>query len=84
MIEGLQDCFPARIKGVHFIGQPWYVEAVLTLIKPFLKDKSKNKVTIFCKKNLNEISVTMIFPDMFNETVSFFLNYYALNFNVKN
>jgi len=47
MIEGLQDCFPARIKGVHFIGQPWYVEAFLTVVKPFLKDKSKNKVSAY-------------------------------------
>lgn len=44
MVEGLQDCFPARIKGIHFIGQPWYVEAILAVIKPFLKDKSKSKV----------------------------------------
>ncbi|PSN49537.1 hypothetical protein C0J52_04979 [Blattella germanica] len=31
MIEGLQDCFPARFKGIHFINQPWYVEAALTI-----------------------------------------------------
>lgn len=39
MIEGLQDCFPARFKGIHFIGQSWYVEAALTVIKPFLNEK---------------------------------------------
>lgn len=44
MIEGLQDCFPARIKGVHFVNQPWYVEATLMVVKPFLKEKTKNKV----------------------------------------
>ncbi|KAL0274629.1 UNVERIFIED_CONTAM: hypothetical protein PYX00_002718 [Menopon gallinae] len=44
IIEGLQDCFPAKFKGIHFIGQPWYVEAALTVIKPFLKDKSKQKI----------------------------------------
>lgn len=44
MIEGLQDCFPARFKGIHFIGQPWYVETALAFIKPFLKDKSKEKI----------------------------------------
>lgn len=46
MIEGLQDCFPARFKGVHFIGQPWYVDAALTVIKPFLKDKIKERIYV--------------------------------------
>lgn len=46
MIEGLQDCFPARFKGIHFIGQPWYVEAALTVIKPFLKDKTKDRIYV--------------------------------------
>lgn len=46
MIEGLQDCFPARFKGVHFIGQPWYVEAALAIIKPFLKDKTKERIYV--------------------------------------
>ncbi|XP_026464159.1 LOW QUALITY PROTEIN: clavesin-2-like [Ctenocephalides felis] len=44
MIEGLQDCFPARFKGVHFIGQPWYVEMALSAIKPFLKDKTRERI----------------------------------------
>lgn len=46
MIEGLQDCFPARFKGIHFIGQPWYVEAALRVIKPFLKDKTKDRIYV--------------------------------------
>jgi hypothetical protein len=44
MIEGLQDCFPARFAGIHFVNQPWYVEAVFKVIKPFIKEKTKNKV----------------------------------------
>ncbi|CAH1776262.1 unnamed protein product [Owenia fusiformis] len=44
MIEGLQDCFPARFGGVHFVSQPWYVEAAFKVIKPFLKDKNSEKV----------------------------------------
>lgn len=46
MIEGLQDCFPARFKGVHFLGQPWYVEAALTVIKPFLNEKIKERIFV--------------------------------------
>lgn len=44
MVEGLQDCYPARFKGVHFVNQPWYVEAALLVVKPFLKEKTKEKV----------------------------------------
>lgn len=46
MIEGLQDCFPARFKGIHFIGQPWYVEAALTVTKPFLNEKIKERIFV--------------------------------------
>ncbi|KAL5014873.1 hypothetical protein ScPMuIL_009143 [Solemya velum] len=44
MIEGLQDCFPARFGAIHFINQPWYIEAVFKMLKPFLKEKNKNKI----------------------------------------
>ncbi|XP_060594965.1 clavesin-2-like [Ruditapes philippinarum] len=44
MIEGLQDCFPARFAAVHFVNQPWYIEAMFKMLKPFLKEKNKNKI----------------------------------------
>nr|XP_023029343.1 clavesin-2-like [Leptinotarsa decemlineata]XP_023029344.1 clavesin-2-like [Leptinotarsa decemlineata] len=46
MIEGLQDCFPARFKGIHFICQPWYVEMALTVIKPFLNERVKERIYV--------------------------------------
>lgn len=46
MIEGLQDCFPARFKGIHFIAQPWYVETALAFIKPFLHEKVKERIFV--------------------------------------
>ncbi|CAH1984247.1 unnamed protein product [Acanthoscelides obtectus] len=46
MIEGLQDCFPARFKGIHFLGQPWYVEVALTVIKPFLNEHIKERIFV--------------------------------------
>uniref|UniRef100_A0A1B6DGL7 CRAL-TRIO domain-containing protein n=1 Tax=Clastoptera arizonana TaxID=38151 RepID=A0A1B6DGL7_9HEMI len=46
MIDGLQDCFPARFKGIHFVNQPWYVEAALAVIKPFLKNKTRDKIFV--------------------------------------
>lgn len=45
MVEGLQDCFPAKFKGVHFLNQPWYIERILALIKTFLKEKTSKKVS---------------------------------------
>lgn len=46
MLQGLQDCFPAKIKAVHFINQPWYIDGLMSIVKPFLKEKTKNKVNI--------------------------------------
>lgn len=46
MIEGLQDCFPARFKGIHFINQPWYVEAALSVFKWLLIDKVKDRIFV--------------------------------------
>lgn len=43
-IEGLQDSFPARFGGIHFVNQPWYIQAMYTIIKPFLKDKTRKRI----------------------------------------
>ncbi|XP_061613464.1 clavesin-1-like isoform X2 [Phyllopteryx taeniolatus] len=43
-IEGLQDSFPARFGGIHFVNQPWYIRAMFTIIKPFLKDKTRKRL----------------------------------------
>lgn len=39
-----QDCFPAKFKEVHFVGQPWYVEATLTVIRPFLQEETRENL----------------------------------------
>lgn len=46
MIEGLQDSFPVRFKQIHFIGQPWFVEASLAVIKPFLNSKTRERIKL--------------------------------------
>ena len=46
-----QDCFPGRFKSIHFINQPWYVRAMLTLVKPMLKDKIHKRM-FFHGKNI--------------------------------
>ena len=42
----LQDSFPARFGGIHFVNQPWYIHAMYTIIKPFLKDKTRKRVRL--------------------------------------
>jgi hypothetical protein len=42
----LQDSFPVRFKGIHFIGQPWFVEAALSVIKPFLNAKTRSRIKL--------------------------------------
>lgn len=46
MIDGLQDCMPVRFKSIHFIGQPWYVETALAVIKPYLKAKTRERIIL--------------------------------------
>lgn len=46
MLEGLQDCYPCKFKGLHLLSQPWYIEATITFIKPFLKGKATSKIFV--------------------------------------
>ncbi|XP_061613462.1 clavesin-1-like isoform X1 [Phyllopteryx taeniolatus] len=60
-IEGLQDSFPARFGGIHFVNQPWYIRAMFTIIKPFLKDKTRKRIFLH-GNNLNSLH-QLIRPD---------------------
>lgn len=44
MIEGLDECYPARFKAIHFVGQSWLVEVAMTLIKSTLKEKTRKRI----------------------------------------
>ena len=44
LIELLQEAFPARFKGVHLLHQPWYVSIVLSVIRPFMKQKLRDRI----------------------------------------
>ncbi|XP_041982181.1 clavesin-2-like [Aricia agestis] len=46
MIDCLQDCMPVRFKSIHFIGQPWYVETALAVIKPYLRAKTRERIVL--------------------------------------
>lgn len=42
--ELLQESFPGRFKGMHLVNQPWYVSLVLGIIRPFMKQKMKDRL----------------------------------------
>jgi retinaldehyde-binding protein 1 len=42
-VELLQDCFPGRFKGMHLVRQPWYISLVLGLVRPFMKQKMRDR-----------------------------------------
>lgn len=44
LVELLQDSFPARFKGVHLLHQPWYINIVLSVIRPFMKQKLRDRI----------------------------------------
>lgn len=44
LIELLQEAFPARFKGVHLINQPWYISIVMGVVKPFMKQKLRDRI----------------------------------------
>lgn len=59
MVELVQETFPLRFKGFHIINEPFYFDAVMAVLKPFLKDKIRKRVTInnvFPIKYLNFLS----------------------------
>ena len=44
LIELLQESFPARFKGVHLMHQPWYISIVLSVIRPLMKQKLRDRI----------------------------------------
>lgn len=41
----LQDSFPARFKAIHLINQPWYISVIMAVMRPFMKQKTKDRVS---------------------------------------
>ncbi|XP_030766878.1 alpha-tocopherol transfer protein-like [Sitophilus oryzae] len=44
MVELVQETFPLRFKGFHVVNEPFYFDAIMTVLKPFLKDKIKKRI----------------------------------------
>lgn len=45
-VQLVQETFPLRFKGFHIINEPFYFDAIMAVLKPFLKDKMKKRVYI--------------------------------------
>uniref|UniRef100_A0A8C9FWQ5 Clavesin-2 n=1 Tax=Pavo cristatus TaxID=9049 RepID=A0A8C9FWQ5_PAVCR len=56
------QCFPARFGGIHFVNQPWYIHALYTVIRPFLKEKTRKRIFLH-GNNLNSLH-QLIHPEI--------------------
>ena len=53
----LQDSFPMRFKGIHYINEPSIFDMIFAIVKPFMKEKILNRVCIYCIFNsINPLS----------------------------
>ncbi|XP_050101255.1 alpha-tocopherol transfer protein-like isoform X2 [Anopheles aquasalis] len=43
-VEVVQEAFPLRFKAFHVLHEPFYFDAVLAVLKPFLKDKIRRRI----------------------------------------
>ncbi|XP_072387248.1 alpha-tocopherol transfer protein-like [Diabrotica undecimpunctata] len=46
MVELVQETFPLRFKGFHIVNEPFYFDAVVAVLKPFLKDKIRKRIIL--------------------------------------
>jgi alpha-tocopherol transfer protein len=45
-VEVVQEAFPMRFKAFHVLHEPFYFDAILAMLKPFLKDKIRRRVSV--------------------------------------
>uniref|UniRef100_A0A1B6M4B2 CRAL-TRIO domain-containing protein n=1 Tax=Graphocephala atropunctata TaxID=36148 RepID=A0A1B6M4B2_9HEMI len=48
-VDVIQETFPLRFKGFHVINQPFYFDAVFAVLKPFLKEKIRQRIYLHGK-----------------------------------
>ncbi|XP_054284632.1 alpha-tocopherol transfer protein-like isoform X1 [Macrosteles quadrilineatus] len=48
-VEVIQETFPLRFKGFHVINQPFYFDAVFAVLRPFLKEKIRQRIYLHGK-----------------------------------
>lgn len=49
IIKSLQEAFPVRFKGLHYLNEPTFFDVVFAIVKQFMKEKILRRVSIsFC------------------------------------
>ncbi|XP_055685291.1 alpha-tocopherol transfer protein-like [Lutzomyia longipalpis] len=43
-VEVVQDAFPLRFKAFHILHEPFYFDAILAVLKPFLREKIRKRI----------------------------------------
>ena len=46
-VEVIQEAFPLRFKAFHILHEPFYFDAILAILRPFLKEKIRRRVSIW-------------------------------------
>ncbi|XP_028405065.1 LOW QUALITY PROTEIN: clavesin-1-like [Dendronephthya gigantea] len=62
VVKIFQECFPARVKAIHLINQPWYINLAIKSILPFLKAKIGDRLHLH-GNNLTSLHM-FIHPDL--------------------
>lgn len=63
-VEVVQEAFPMRFKAFHILHEPFYFDAILAVLRPFLKDKIRKRVS-FILHILDIILKILDFKDFF-------------------
>lgn len=50
----LQDCFPMRFKGIHYLNEPVIFDGIFAIMRPFMKEKILQRIH-FHGKNYKEL-----------------------------
>lgn len=45
-VEVVQEAFPMRFKAFHILHEPFYFDAILAVLRPFLKEKIRRRVSV--------------------------------------
>ncbi|XP_015929972.1 clavesin-1 [Parasteatoda tepidariorum] len=75
-INTFQDCWPDRVKGIHFVNQPAALTAIYHLVKPFVKKKLLQRVHFHGSKleSLHEFVPKELLPEELGGTMGPFNN----------
>ncbi|XP_073969356.1 retinol-binding protein pinta-like isoform X2 [Rhodnius prolixus] len=64
-VHSWQDCYPVRVKGLHFINSPVYINVVLNIFRRFMRQKMRSRVHVhgYDRKSLHNIVPKELLPE---------------------